>query len=160
MHIGINGRGEHPCPTRLLTHVLNNEQSICEHQYRDHKPHATTRTNQKQCSKQPKANKQTSTNNAIAKKAATQHENQSHNIPKLIIQANQGAKPQKSPHWGLNPGPSVYRTDALPLSYKGHASNMEHMAQDTTQFHVLGNQIIETSFYRNLRKPMLRMQCA
>jgi len=37
---------------------------------------------------------------------------------------------------------------------------MEHMAQDTTQFHVLGNQIIETSFYRNLRKPMLRMQCA
>ena len=26
-----------------------------------------------------------------------------------------------SPHWGLNPGPSVYRTDALPLSYKGHA---------------------------------------
>jgi hypothetical protein len=24
-----------------------------------------------------------------------------------------------SPHWGLNPGPSVYRTDALPLSYRG-----------------------------------------
>ena len=24
-------------------------------------------------------------------------------------------------HWGLNPGPSVYRTDALPLSYKGLA---------------------------------------
>ena len=22
-------------------------------------------------------------------------------------------------HWGLNPGPSVYRTDALPLSYRG-----------------------------------------
>jgi hypothetical protein len=26
---------------------------------------------------------------------------------------------QYSPHWGLNPGPSVYRTDALPLSYRG-----------------------------------------
>ena len=25
----------------------------------------------------------------------------------------------KSLHWGLNPGPLVYRTDALPLSYKG-----------------------------------------
>ena len=25
----------------------------------------------------------------------------------------------ESPHWGLNPGPSVYRTDALPLSYRG-----------------------------------------
>ena len=22
-------------------------------------------------------------------------------------------------HWGLSPGPSVYRTDALPLSYRG-----------------------------------------
>ena len=28
----------------------------------------------------------------------------------------------KSPHWGLNPGPSVYKTDALPLSYRGHAT--------------------------------------
>ena len=26
---------------------------------------------------------------------------------------------QKSPHWGLNPEPSVYKTDALPLSYRG-----------------------------------------
>ena len=26
---------------------------------------------------------------------------------------------QNSLHWGLNPGPSVYRIDALPLSYKG-----------------------------------------
>jgi hypothetical protein len=25
-----------------------------------------------------------------------------------------------SPHWGLNPGPSVYKTDALPLSYRGY----------------------------------------
>ena len=24
-----------------------------------------------------------------------------------------------APHWGLNPGPSVYKTDALPLSYRG-----------------------------------------
>jgi hypothetical protein len=22
-------------------------------------------------------------------------------------------------HWGLNPGPSVYKTEALPLSYRG-----------------------------------------
>ncbi len=28
-----------------------------------------------------------------------------------------------SPHWGLNPGPSVYRTDALPLSYRGLLSH-------------------------------------
>ena len=27
-------------------------------------------------------------------------------------------------HWGLNPGPSVYRTDALPLSYRGRWSNL------------------------------------
>ena len=27
---------------------------------------------------------------------------------------------QVSPHWGLNPGPSVYKTDALPLSYRGN----------------------------------------
>ena len=26
---------------------------------------------------------------------------------------------QRSLHWGLSPGPSVYRTDALPLSYRG-----------------------------------------
>ena len=29
-----------------------------------------------------------------------------------------------SPHWGLNPGPSVYKTDALPLSYRGAAENI------------------------------------
>ena len=30
-------------------------------------------------------------------------------------------------HWGLSPGPSVYKTDALPLSYRGSAthSNLE-----------------------------------
>ena len=27
-------------------------------------------------------------------------------------------------HWGLNPGPSVYKTDALPLSYRGRCSNV------------------------------------
>ena len=27
-----------------------------------------------------------------------------------------------SPNWGWNPGPSVYKTDALPLSYRGLAS--------------------------------------
>ena len=26
---------------------------------------------------------------------------------------------RKSLHWGLSPGPSVYKTDALPLSYRG-----------------------------------------
>ena len=26
---------------------------------------------------------------------------------------------KKSPDWELNPGPSVYKTDALPLSYLG-----------------------------------------
>ena len=34
----------------------------------------------------------------------------------------------KSPHWGLNPGPSVYKTDALPLSYRGHATSMHASA--------------------------------
>ena len=29
-----------------------------------------------------------------------------------------------SPHWGLNPGPSVYKTDALPLSYRGNAESV------------------------------------
>ena len=28
----------------------------------------------------------------------------------------------ESLHWGLNPGPSVYKTDALPLSYRGHVT--------------------------------------
>ena len=28
-------------------------------------------------------------------------------------------KNEISPHWGLNPGPSVYKTDALPLRYRG-----------------------------------------
>ena len=32
--------------------------------------------------------------------------------------------PSKSLHWGLNPGPSVYKTDALPLSYKGCGANV------------------------------------
>jgi hypothetical protein len=27
---------------------------------------------------------------------------------------------ERSPDWGLNPGPSVYRNGARPLSYKGH----------------------------------------
>ena len=30
----------------------------------------------------------------------------------------------KSPHWGLNPGPSVYKTDALPLSYRGSCEDL------------------------------------
>ena len=30
----------------------------------------------------------------------------------------------KSPHWGLNPGPSVYKTDALPLSYRGSCDDL------------------------------------
>ena len=46
----------------------------------------------------------------------------------------------KSPHWGLNPGPSVYRTDALPLSYRGserggvlgsQRAGFLHYAEDT-----------------------------
>ena len=42
-----------------------------------------------------------------------------------------------SPHWGLNPGPSVYRTDALPLSYRGRerrksASGSEPQHTQTT----------------------------
>ena len=32
------------------------------------------------------------------------------------------AQRKPSLHWGLNPGPSVYKTDALPLSYRGHAN--------------------------------------
>ena len=34
-----------------------------------------------------------------------------------------GEKLSSSLHWGLNPGPSVYKTDALPLSYRG----LQHM---------------------------------
>ena len=34
---------------------------------------------------------------------------------------------RQSPHWGLNPGPSVYRTDDLPLSYKGPALTSQHL---------------------------------
>ena len=35
-------------------------------------------------------------------------------------------------HWGLNPGPSVYRTDALPLSYKGFCNiGNKHVHQCT-----------------------------
>lgn len=33
-----------------------------------------------------------------------------------------GRPTSQSPHWGLNPGPSVYRTDALPLSYRGSSA--------------------------------------
>jgi len=32
---------------------------------------------------------------------------------------------KKSPNWELNPGPSVYKTDALPLSYLGIAKHSE-----------------------------------
>ena len=37
----------------------------------------------------------------------------------------------QSPHWGLNPGPSVYKTDALPLSYRGNWCEVRalHLAQ-------------------------------
>ena len=31
----------------------------------------------------------------------------------------QGRSLGNSLHWGLSPGPSVYKTDALPLSYRG-----------------------------------------
>ena len=30
----------------------------------------------------------------------------------------------ESLHWGLNPGPSVYKTNALPLSYRGHETKV------------------------------------
>ena len=33
---------------------------------------------------------------------------------------------QKSPHWGSNPGPLVYKTSALPLSYRG-SHNCKHL---------------------------------
>ena len=35
-------------------------------------------------------------------------------------------------HWGLNPGPSVYRTDALPLNYRGKCvnDNVEGISQN------------------------------
>jgi hypothetical protein len=32
-----------------------------------------------------------------------------------VVQSPKGS----SLHWGLSPGPSVYKTDALPLSYRG-----------------------------------------
>ena len=31
---------------------------------------------------------------------------------------------QESLHWGLSPGPSVYKTDALPLSYRGNCNEV------------------------------------
>ena len=34
----------------------------------------------------------------------------------------QGCSLGNSLHWGLSPGPSVYKTDALPLSYRGRAA--------------------------------------
>jgi hypothetical protein len=36
-----------------------------------------------------------------------------------MMPCEQTQKEEISPHWGLNPGPSVYKTDALPLSYRG-----------------------------------------
>ena len=38
--------------------------------------------------------------------------------PPLVL-AKTAAPFKTSLHWGLSPGPSVYRTDALPLSYRG-----------------------------------------
>ena len=38
-----------------------------------------------------------------------------------------------SPHWGLNPGPSVYKTDALPLSYRGDVVLTHHLISPPTQ---------------------------
>ena len=42
-----------------------------------------------------------------------------------IICNSERAQRKPSLHWGLNPGPSVYKTDALPLSYRGHAEHKE-----------------------------------
>ena len=36
-----------------------------------------------------------------------------------------GAWQKSSHHWGLNPGPSAYKADALPLSYSGTLSGAE-----------------------------------
>ena len=32
---------------------------------------------------------------------------------------------KEGPHWGLSPGPSVYKTDALPLSYEGGPHDLD-----------------------------------
>ena len=38
-----------------------------------------------------------------------------------------------SPRWGLNPGPSDYKSDALPLSYEGYGSGQDRKSNDTLQ---------------------------
>ena len=43
-------------------------------------------------------------------------------FPVSAASSESGCPATESPHWGLNPGPSVYRTDALPLSYRGSSS--------------------------------------
>ncbi len=40
-----------------------------------------------------------------------------------------GVFQKESPHWGLNPGPSVYKTDALPLSYRASAPAVRSATQ-------------------------------
>ena len=37
----------------------------------------------------------------------------------LACQGSLFEEHRMSLHWGLSPGPSVYKTDALPLSYRG-----------------------------------------
>ena len=40
-----------------------------------------------------------------------------------------------SPHWGLNPGPSVYKTDALPLSYRGDGPRISRQSPGKPNHH-------------------------
>ena len=55
-------------------------------------------------------------------------------------------KKKKSPHWGLNPGPSVYKTDALPLSYRG----VDHKSQNANSIAV--TKLPKLRFFAALQK--------
>ena len=66
--------------------------------------------------KQSKTRQKPEQSRAIQSRSKSNRANQSTAGQRL------GCSPRRiSPHWGLNPGPSVYKTDALPLSYRGSA---------------------------------------
>ena len=62
---------------------------------------------------------------------------------------------QNSPHWGLNPGPAVYRTDAPPLSYRG--SSAIDMGKLTEMLHYC--RVLTSNRRSPCSSPALRKHC-